>query len=140
MDRGVLIMAYRPLVQFNPTQENISSDCSIWLSARGLMPGVGNNGLITVPDFNGAAYTIANQDAMGIDNAYDIRVVAISTAGAVISYSADNVQSMSWKGCWEVSNNRLAGQRTRAGGIICPFNNFNAGYQYKKGWRPSRVH
>jgi hypothetical protein len=124
-------MEYKQLVRNNPTDENLTKDSSIWLASR-IMPGKGNK-LISFPHFlvinNAGARTCLNSDLMinGMIGMADNE-----------TFSTISAASLVWKGCWTVNNQTVIGHCTNAKGLVSPFNAFNVGYRYKRGWRPSK--
>jgi len=140
-------MEYKPLVQFNPANTDLTQGSSQWLASR-LMPGKGtatDNSLICVPDFkitNGTAMrTCANGDVK------TSTILGIDPSTNTVANCESSARLFAWRGCWVSGNSSLVSENSpligrghAAVGLICPFNTFNAGYQYKKnGWRPSRV-
>jgi len=128
-------MEYKIPVRNNPTDENLTKDSSIWLASR-IMPGKGSD-LISFSN-----YVIQNEAATWTCNNNDLMI------NALLGLSADtlsiinldnNISSLSWNGCWTINQQAVIGKGHSSLGLVCPFNSFNVGYQYKKGWRPSRV-
>lgn len=134
-------MEYEPLVQFNPTEENITGDSSVWLAARGLMPSrVGNN--VACPHFqmydDMAMRTIQNDELLyPIANGQGL--IGLTNGGAgILSDQESNYADLEWSGIWQVNGEASLGCADNSG-LIAPFNTFNAGYRYKDGWRPQHV-
>ena len=128
-------MEYKPLKTMNPADTDLTLNSSIWLASR-LMPGKGtstDSSIVCVPDFNvtngQSMRTCENNDLMS-DN-----LLGIQTSDNTIVNYEGNASSIVWRGCWVSGTSPLIG-RGSAYGLICPFNTFNVGYRYKKGWRP----
>jgi len=124
-------MEYKLLIRNNPTDENLTKDSSIWLSSR-IMPSKGNS-LISFPHFlvidDTGARTCSNSDLLidGMIGMADNETFATMSASLLV-----------WRGCWAVNNQCIIGHCTNTKGLVSPFNTFNVGYRYKRGWRPTK--
>jgi len=127
-------MEYSPLKTFNPSIDDVTIKSSIWLSSR-LMPAKGHT-KISFPHFR-----IVGNTAMRTGDFSDFNTAAllgINDSNSVINFES-SAGSLAWKGCWSINSNAVIGRGHATLGLICPLSTFNAGYRYKRGWRPSRV-
>jgi hypothetical protein len=128
-------MEYAPLKTMNPSLDDITINSSAWLSARGIMPGKGNEN-VSVPHFliqNSASARTVNFSDLYLDG-----LLGLDSSQTIINLSG-SVGSLTWNGCWAINNQVIIGHCTIQKGIVAPFNTFNMGYRYKLGWRPNRV-
>ena len=127
-------MKYNPLKTMNPTDEDLTLNSSVWLASR-LMPGRGHN-RVSFPHFkiinNAAMRTCFNSTLMTTG------LLAMTGAETVANLQA-SAGSMVWRGCWGINEQPVIGHCTQAQGLAAPINTFNAGYRYRRGWRPRRT-
>ena len=137
-------MEYKPLQTMNPTDEDLTLNSSVWLASR-LMPGKGHD-RVSFPDskitHNAAMRTCSHSDLQF--NGIAIFEEETETIGGQDAI----VLNMFWNGIWRGLVSRIGfitdeftiiGHCTNAHGLVAPMNTFNVGYQYRRGWRPSRV-
>lgn len=122
-------MEYKPLQTMNPTQDDVSVKSSNWLMSR-IMPGKGN-GFITSPSGSGAL-------SIGENDAKLSGMVMIADSSTVTTITNEAMPSIEWKGAWLASAYFLLGHCSATKGLAAPLNTFNAGYRYKRGWRPKK--
>ena len=127
-------MEYYPLKTINPGYEDITVKSSIWLCSR-LMPGRGNE-LVSFPHFRNIRNT-------GMRSALltELRLaglIGLTDNGTLVNLLA-GVPSLIYRGLWTINELPIVGQATIANGLVAPFNTFNMGYRYRRGWRPVRV-
>ena len=132
-------MNYVPLIRNNPTDADLTIGSSQWLSSR-LMVGKGtstSNSKICVPSFN----LVNNISMRIIDNSdmMDSNLLGIQVSNNTIQNYENVASTIVWQGCWTSSENPIIGKGHSSYGLVCPFNTFNVGFRYKRGWRPSRV-
>jgi hypothetical protein len=131
---GGVLMEYAPLKTINPTDIDLTVNSSIWLAGR-IMPGKGN-GKISFPH-----YKVINEAGARTAELSDLNMagmIGMNDGEELVNLQA-SAGSLVWRGCWMVNEQAVIGHATAAQGLVAPFNTFNAGYRYKRGWRPSRV-
>ena len=124
-------MEYNTLKTMNPTDDDLTIKSSIWLCSR-LMPGKGNN-KISFPHFN-----IINNTGMRSVDFTDLMItglIAMNNNETLVNLLS-SVSSLIYTGLWSINNQPVIGHATIAKGLTAPFNTFNMGYRYKRGWRP----
>jgi hypothetical protein len=99
------------------------------------MPAKGNE-LISFPH-----YRVINETGMRTAEYNDLKIpglIAMNDNEKLINLqtSADQLE---WKGLWTIDGQPVIGHCTNEEGLTAPFNTFNVGYRYKRGWRPSCV-
>jgi len=124
-------MEYKPLKTLNPTDEDLTIKSSIWLCSR-LMPGKGNN-RISFPHF-----TVINNTGMRTAEFSDFMMTGLigMANNETLVNLLSSVSSLVFNGIWTINNQPVIGHATNTKGLVAPFNTFNMGYRYKKGWRP----
>ena len=132
-------MEYNPLNTVNPTAQDITEKSSVWIASR-IMPGKGNSKIsfsFINQINNGAAFTCTGNDL------YLMGLIGMSAAMSPIVLHNGNPAtsaSIAYKGVWVGTNDEpVIGVCSSFTGLAAPFNSFNMGYRYKKGWRPSYV-
>jgi hypothetical protein len=135
-------MNYNPLKTINPFDTDLTVNSSLWLASR-IMPGKGY-GKISFTH-----YKIINDTGARTAELSDFKItelflnhvqglIGITNAESLIDLQP-SISSLSWKGCWTVNEQAIIGHATAAQGLVAPFNSFNVGYRYKRGWRPNHV-
>jgi hypothetical protein len=127
-------MEYNPLVTLNPTDKDLTLNSSKWIASR-IAPGKGNE-LISFADNkiqnNAVARTCLNSDLL------TTALLGMNNADNIVNLES-YATSLLWQGIWIINNQPVIGRCHSNYGLVAPLNTFNAGYRYKKGWRPSRV-
>jgi len=127
-------MEYNPLVTLNPNDNDLTVKSSVWIASR-ISPSKGKN-LISFPDNkitgNASAYTCLNNDLLVT------ALLGMNNNKNIINLD-NNISSLLYKGIWTINNQPVIGRCHATYGITAPFNLFNVGYRYKKGWRVNRV-
>ena len=126
-------MVYNPLRTMNPSDEDLTIKSSIWLCSR-LMPGKGNN-KISFPNF-----MQINNTGMRTAELADLMLtglIAMNNSEALINLLS-SVSELVFNGLWAINNQPVIGHATAAKGLVAPFNTFNMGYRYKKGFRVTK--
>ena len=127
-------MEYRLLVRHNPTDENLTKDSSVWLASR-IMPGKGNDKI------SFSHFLEINETGMRTADFDDLKInglIAMNDDEKLINVQP-SASSLVFNGLWTINNQPVIGHATVTKGLVAPFNTFNMGYRYKRGWRPSNV-
>ena len=129
-------MTYQPLVQFNPTQDDVTINSSYWLASR-LNVGMGIT-KICFPFYlsqnNAAMRVISISDIVPTNDNYLIQIdTAPSNPVKSNILSSAYATNLEWKGCWTLNGKAIIGHVHTS---FMPFNKYNIGYRYKRGWRP----
>jgi hypothetical protein len=127
-------MEYKPLKTMNPSDTDLTVNSSIWLASR-IMPGKGN-GKISFTH-----YRIINNAGARTAELSDLclgGMIAMDDDEGFIDLEA-SAGALAWNGCWTVNGLPVIGHADAALGLVAPFNTFNAGYRYKRSWRPAYV-
>ena len=127
-------MEYKPLTRNNPTDVNLTTDSSVWLASR-IMPGKGNDKI------SFTHYRIINNTGARTADFEDLKInglICIDDNEKLIDCSL-LTEDLVWKGCWTINEKAVIGYATETEGLVSPFNTFNIGNQYKKGWKPAYV-
>jgi len=141
-------MEYSPLKTLNPSDEDLTIKSSHWIRSR-LMPGRGFAG-VSFPTIqhNDQELLMVTSELSSLNVAPGLYVFVIVSAGigGIFPVPQANIPTMQWNGLWVSSptagmppNSPIIGGCIPSGGLVTPFNTFNIGYRYRRGWRPSRV-
>ena len=111
---------------------------SAWLASR-LVPARTVNGRTVWIDNkiinNNVSRTISSAH---LGSAHGTALLGMDASQNIINLAA-SAASLVWRGLWVINNQPIIGENRATTGLIVPFNTFNVGYRYRRGWRPSVV-
>jgi len=124
-------MEYNKQRTMNPTDDDLTIKSSIWLASR-IMPGKGNKKI------SFTHFKVINDTGARTADFADFNFTGMAAINNNENIVMQEPTNLIYKGCWTVFDFAVIGHSIATKGLVTPFNTFNVGYRYKRGWRAQK--